>query len=155
NSREPYPDRCEKHEAQEVDRGLVVACGDPSVSFDLAEEVLDQVPFLVDVAVDLPGSLAAGGRGNHDPDVLLVEGLYDVVGIVGFVGDEVVTLGPFDERGGFGDVVDVAACEVDVQGITEPVHKSVDFGGKASARASNTLNLSPPFPPAASWWDLT
>jgi hypothetical protein len=47
--------------------------------------------------------------------------------------------------------VDVARREVDVEGTTETVHESVDFCGETSARASNTLTLGPPFPPAASW----
>jgi hypothetical protein len=56
---------------------------------------------------------------------------------------------------GLGDVVEIAGREVEVDGITETVHESVDFGGKASARASNTLNLGPPFPPAECWCALT
>jgi hypothetical protein len=45
--------------------------------------------------------------------------------------------------------------EVEVGRITETVHKSVELGCKASARASNTLALGPPFPPAACWWART
>jgi hypothetical protein len=48
------------------------------------------------------------------------------------------------------DVVDVAGSEVDVEGITEPVHESMDLGRETSARASNMLNLGPPFPPEES-----
>jgi hypothetical protein len=51
--------------------------------------------------------------------------------------------------------VDVAGAEVEVDGIAQSVHDSVDFGGETSARASNTLNLGPPFPPAECWWALT
>jgi hypothetical protein len=47
--------------------------------------------------------------------------------------------------------VDVPRREMDVEGTTETVHESVDFGRETSARASNTLTLGPPFPPAASW----
>ena len=73
------------------------------------------------------------------------------IGVVALVTDEVFALRFFDEDGSFGDVVNVSGGEVDVERITETVNESVDFGGKASARASNTLNLGPPFPPAASW----
>jgi hypothetical protein len=59
-----------------------------------------------------------------------------------------------DEDGGFADVVDVAGGKVDVQGVTKSVHESMDFGGIASSRAANSLNLGPPFPPEASWWAL-
>jgi hypothetical protein len=47
--------------------------------------------------------------------------------------------------------VDVPRREMDVEGTTETVHESMDLGGETSARASNTLTLGPPFPPAASW----
>jgi len=40
-------------------------------------------------------------------------------------------------------------------GLPRPSTRCVDLGCSASARASNTLTLSPPFPPAACWWALT
>jgi hypothetical protein len=61
----------------------------------------------------------------------------------------------FDESRRFGDVVDVSGREMEVDGVTQSVDESVDFGGETSARASNTLILGPPFPPAECWWALT
>src|SRR2546427_9118248 len=77
------------------------------------------------------------------------------VGIIAFVGNEVVATRGLDECGRLDDVVDVSGRQVDVGWITETVHESVDRGCSASARASNTLTLIPPFPPAACWWALT
>ena len=78
----------------------------------------------------------------------------DFVRVVAFVADEVLAARRFDELRRFDDVVDVAGREVDVGWITETVNESVDLGGEAAARASNTLILDPPFPPAECWCAL-
>ena len=136
------------------------------------EEILDEVALLVDVLIDLPrAACAVGFGGNDDGHAFGLRGRDESVGVVGFVGDEVSAgarrcldeaLGVGDvgsccleEARGFGGVVDVAGAEVEVDGIAQSVHDSVDFGGETSARASNTLNLGPPFPPAECWWALT
>jgi hypothetical protein len=132
------------------------------------EEVLDEVAFFVDVLIDLARTACAVRLGGNDDGQ--ASGLRcgdDGIGVVGFVGDEVPVrvrrcfdeeLGVcdvgsrcFEEARGLGDVVDVAGGEVEVDGVTKSVHESVDFGSETSARASNTLNLGPPFPPAECW----
>ena len=132
------------------------------------EEVLDEVAFLGDVCIDLARTACAVGLGrNDDGQAFGLRCRDDGIGVVGFVGDEVPALVRrcfddelgvcdvggrcFEEARGLGDVVDVAGSEVEVDGVTETVHKSVDFGSETSARASNTLNLGPPFPPAECW----
>ena len=88
---------------------------------------------------------------DHDLDVSPLDRVDDSVRVIALVGDEALPLGCRDERGCLADVVDVSRREMDVEGTTETVHESVDFGRETSARASNTLTLGPPFPPAASW----
>lgn len=90
------------------------------------------------------------GRDN-DLHVSLLDRPDDSVRVVAFVGDEALPLRCRYQRRRLGDVVDVARSEMDVEGTTETIHESVDFGGETCARASNTLTLGPPFPPAASW----
>lgn len=133
-----------------------------------AEEVLDEVALLVDGLIDLTRTPCAVGLGrNDDGQAFGLRGGDDGRGVVGFVSDEVpgrvrrgfddelgvcdVGGGCFEEARGFGAVVDVAGGEMDVDGVTKSVHDSVDFGGETPARASNTLNFGPPFPPAECW----
>ncbi len=88
---------------------------------------------------------------DDDLHVSLLDRMNNSVRVVALVGDEALPLGGRYERRRFGDVVDVPRRDMDVEGTTETVHESVDLSGETSARASNTLTLGPPFPPAASW----
>ena len=72
-----------------------------------------------------------------------------MIGVVGLVGDEVLTRGVGDQPVGLGDVVRLAAGEDEAQRITQSVDGDVDFACQAAARASDGLILSPPFAPAA------
>ena len=110
--------------------------------------------FLVEVAIDVSAglSIALGGYDWCHP--FGFDPRNDAVCVVSVVGDKVLSLGLRDKRLGLRGIVDIASGEVDMQWITEPVHQSVDFGGKAAARAPTTLRLGPPFPPPESWWAL-
>ena len=109
------------------------------------------MPSPVELATELALVSPIRLRRDHDLHVSLLDGVDDGVRVVAFVGDEAPPLGRRYERGRLADVVDVPRREMDVEGTTETVHERVDFGGETSARASNTLTLGPPFPPAASW----
>ena len=117
--------------------------------FEPTEEVLDEVAFLVDVAVDLAARGAIGLRRDDDGHSFGFDGLRDRTGIVAFVGDEVACPGCLDELRRFGDVVDVSGGEVEVDRVAQSVDEGMDFRSGAASRASNTLILGPPFPPAA------
>jgi hypothetical protein len=123
--------------------------------FESAKEVLDEVSLLIKIEIDVARRFAVRFRGNDDVHSFGLSGSDYLVGVIAFVPNEVFPLGRFDELGRFGGIVDISGREMEVDGITQSVHKSVDFGGKASARASNTLTLGPPFPPAECWWALT
>jgi hypothetical protein len=151
NSGQPYSHRSEENETKEVRGGLLVAGGDATVPLYLAEEVLDEVPSSVELATELALVSSIRFRRNHDFHASLLDRVNDSVRVVAFVGDEAFSLCRCYERLRFADVVDVPRREVDMEGTTETVHESVDFGRETSARASNTLTLGPPFPPAASW----
>jgi len=155
NSREPNPHGSEKNEAKKVDGRFFIARGGPPILLELAEETFHEVPLLVEVEVGYPRVLSV--RPWRDDDVHpFGRGSFDnFVGVITFVRDEVLAFCGLDERWGFDNIVDVSGGEVDMGWITETVHESVDFCGKASARASNTLIEGPPFPPAACWWTRT
>jgi hypothetical protein len=71
---------------------LVVAGGDGAELLETAEEALDAVALLVDVAVVRHGDPAASGGRNDDVDAGLAQGLGEMVGVVGAVGDQAVEL---------------------------------------------------------------
>ncbi len=130
---------------------LVVAGSHTPVPLYLAEEVLDEVACPVELATELALVLPIRLWWNYDLHVSPLDLVDDGVGVVALVGDEALALRRRYERRRFADVVDVPRREVDMDGTTETVHESVDFCGETAARASNTLTLGPPFPPAASW----
>jgi hypothetical protein len=151
NSGQPYSHRSEENETKEVRGGLVVAGGHTPVPLYLAEEVLDEVSSPVELATELALVVPIRFRRDYDFHAPLLDLVDDSIRIVALVGDEALALRRRYESRRLGDVVDVPRREMDVEGTTETVHESVDFGGETSARASNTLTLGPPFPPAASW----
>lgn len=151
---QPDPDGGEQNKAEKVDRRLLVTCRHTAITLDFAEEILHKMTFLVGMPVNVSLAFPCCGRRDNRGHPLFFDSLDDVVGVVALVSDEVLPLCLFDKSGGFADVVDVSGGKVDMQGVTKSVHKSMDFGGIAAARAANSLNLGPPFPPAASWWAL-
>ena len=109
------------------------------------------MPSPVELATELALVSPIRLRRDHDFHVSLFDRVDDSIRVVALVSDEALPLGRRDKRRGLADVVDVSRCEMDVEGTTATVHESVDLCGETSARASNTLTLGPPFPPAASW----
>lgn len=105
--------------------------------------------FFVDVGIDLAtlGSVSLG-RNDHG-HVLGFDGGRDRAGVVAFVGDEIAGAGGLDESGCFGDVVDVAGGQVEVDRVAQSVDEGMDLRSGTASRASNRLILGPPFPPAA------
>ena len=110
--------------------------------------MLNKMTLVVDVKIRLSWIFPVRFRWNHDIHSFGFRCLNDPVSVVSFIGNEVLPFGNFNERFCLNDVVDVTSCEVDVSRVAKSINDSVDFGGKASARASNTLILDPPFPPA-------
>lgn len=88
-------------------------------------------------------------RANHSLHAARLYGLSDTLAIICGVGQEVFTLGvsyPFLGDTGF---MALSRGKLDVERLSECVYESVDFRGKTSSRASQSIALGPPFPPAA------
>ncbi len=77
------------------------------------------------------------------------------VRVVSLVGNEVTTVGLFEERRRFDDVVGITWCKTDSERISSTIHESVDFGGKPPSGPTNSLVKSPFFPRFACWWTRT
>ena len=78
--------------------GLVAAHGDTLELLQTAEEVLDQVPPFVDLAVDRQRRPAAWPLRDDDLGTSFVQFVDDPVGIEGFIRDQTFKLDVLDQR---------------------------------------------------------
>ena len=83
----------EMNAGEEVSSGFVVAGGDGTELLEFCKEVLDQVPYFVDVAVIGPSKLAVYFRRDDDGLVFLrQQGDDPLIGVERLVGDQQISL---------------------------------------------------------------
>ena len=95
-------------------------------------------------------------RVNHGPHAELFHTRPDRVRVVARVCEDfgpsgVVAEDGFCQRG----FVLLARRDFDVERPPFRVDECVDLRGEATSRATQSIALDPPFPPAASWWART
>lgn len=139
----------------EVAEELVVAGGDTAELLELGEHALDAVAFLVEarVARVLDGPIRPWRDDGLGPD--LAQGLVEVVGVVGLVGDDGGGLEAIEQGGRLDDVASVAWRQDEADWQSERVDAGVDLGPEAASRAAKTLGLRAPLlraAPAACAW---
>jgi hypothetical protein len=94
------------------------------------------------------GDLARSGRGDDGLCVGGREAGAQAVCVIAFVGQQAGRRGAFvKERGGLRDVGVVPRGEGKGDGSPATICQGMDFGGWATTRAPDGLNLRPPFPP--------
>lgn len=135
----------------EVSRCFFIARCHASEVLELAEEIFHEVALFVEMKIRWPWIFSIRLGRDDDLHPFCRGCRYDEVGIVAFVGDEIFAVRCFDKTRCFADIGDVSRRDMEMDGVTQSVHQSVDLGGKTTARASNTLRLGPPFPPALCW----
>lgn len=120
------------------------------------EEALDAVPRRVRSTIEPSPLLADRMRMNHGLHAQLLYARPDRVRVVARVGEDLGASGVFAEDGfcdrGF---VLLAGRDFDVERPPLRVDECVDLRGEATSRATQSIALDPPFPPAASWWART
>ena len=119
--------------SEEVDGTLVVAGGDGAELLEPAEEVLDEVALLVELAI--VGALHAAARhGGDHGDLAGGEERLDhpLVGVIGLVGQQSVCLERRQEGVGAVQVVGLARGQQEPQRVAQCVGKSVDFGAQSA-----------------------
>src|SRR5215207_388457 len=134
----------EVNTGQEASGGLVVAGGDGPELLELGEEVLDQMPGLVEVFVK--GARCLAGIPRWDDHRLAGLGQrreHALVGIERLVGNEGVRFQPGQKSIRSGQVVLLTAGEMKAGRIAERIDGGVDFGAQPAARASDGLILTP------------
>ena len=125
---------------QEASRGLVVAGGDGPKLLELSEEVLDQMPGLVEVFVK--GARRLAGFARWDDGRLAGFGQrfeHALVGIERLVGNQRLSLQLRQQRIRSGQVVLLTTGEMKADWIAERIHQRVDLGGQPALAAPDGL----------------
>ncbi len=119
--------------------------------FELVEEAFDEVALLVDVPVVIVVAGSGPIEGDDGLGALGLDGLAEVIGIVGLVGQDVACPQTVDERPGLGDVVAFAAGEEEAHRVAERVDGDMELAGQPAPAAANGAIFRPPFLPVACW----
>ncbi len=83
-----------------------------------------------------------------------MDGGAEVVGVVAFVGEDMLGLEAIDQLGGATDVALLTRPAQQTYRIAQPVGGGVDLGAQAAAGTTQALGMRPPFcrrAPAACW----
>jgi len=131
---------------EEVGGGLVIACGDGAILFELGEKVLDQMACLINMTVVVTWLLPRAARGDHNAFFRILQGCdHPFLRIVGFVGDDGVALCMRQQDISTLEIVSLSWCQVKCGWITQRVNGSVDLGAQTAAAAANGLLCRSPF----------
>ena len=143
SSIEPDESGDQVNAGQEASCGLVVAGGDGPKLFELGEEVLDQMPGLVEVFVKGARCRPGLPRWDHGCLAGVSQRLeYPLVGIERFVGDERLGLKVGQQGIGSGQIVLLTASEMKAGRIAERIDGGVDLGGQPALAAADGLILA-------------
>ena len=113
---------------QETSRGLVVASGNGAELLELGEEILDQMPGLVEVFVEGPRCLAALARWDDRHLAGFSERLeHPLVRIERFVGNQRLGLKLWEQGIGSGQIMLLTAGEMKAGRIAERIDGGVNF----------------------------
>ena len=135
-----------------MDGAFLEARGNCAKALDVVKEDFNAVTLAVLFAVQTRLYISTG-MGADDGLHLLRSNLRDdVVGVVGRVRDESLTLSVSSDYF-FGNraVMLLTRCEFDVKRAALGVDEGMDFGGEATSRTTQCILFDPPFPPEASW----
>src|SRR3954452_2684089 len=113
------------------------------VEFELGEEVLDQMPGLVEVFVKGARGRPGLPRWDHGCLAGVSQRLeYPLVGIERFVADERLGLKVGQQGIGSGQIVRLTASEMKAGRIAERIDGGVDLGGQPALAAADRLILA-------------
>ena len=125
---------------QEASRGLVVAGGNRPELLELSEEVLDQMPGLVELLIKGAGCLPGFPRWDDCCLASFSQRLdHPHVGIKRLVGDERLGLKLGQQGIGSSQVVLLTAGLMKADWIAQRVHQGVDFGREPALAAPDRL----------------
>ena len=114
--------------------------------FVFAEETLDEIGLLSDIAVMVNACGAALAGGDHGLAGLTDRGA-EVIGIVGFVGEDMPGGQVGDECMAVGDVAGLAGRDNEAHRVAQVVDRDVQLGGQPASAAADGAIFRPPFCP--------
>lgn len=137
--------------------GLVVTGGNGAVLLQACEEVLDQMPSLVEVTVMFARLFVRHPRGNHHGLSLAQQWLNQPsVSIVSLVGDDGLRGCFLEQDIRTLQIVALTRCEVKARGIAQRIDRGMNLGAQTASAAPEGLFVRiPPFAPALCWWART
>jgi hypothetical protein len=129
--------------AQEIAGGLIVAGSDATVLLKSGEEILDQVPGLVQMLVPAALILARTARGDHDGLASFLQRRdHSVLGVIGLVCNEPIGLSVFKQNACTVQIVGLSGREVKARRIAKRIDQGMDLGAQSAARATDRLVLA-------------
>jgi hypothetical protein len=100
---------------------------------ELVEEALDEVALFVEIGV-VGGNASTGPiEGNDSLSLGLCNGVSEVIGVVGLVGEDVQGGQTIDQRLSLGDVIALPGGEDEAYRVAESINGGVQLGGQAAA----------------------
>src|SRR5882757_5893454 len=135
--------------------GFVGAHGDALELLELAEEVLDQVPPLVEFSVERQRHRAPRMLRDDDLGAALVQLGDDGIAVEGLVGDQSAKGETVDERRDADRIEAVSGQANKANEIAQRIGQRQDFGRHAALGTADRLALGPPFAPCPWRWTLT
>lgn len=157
SSIEPNDRGGEVDSCQEVACGFVVAGCDGSVLLEPDEEILDQMPFFVDMPVKLPRRLPVGPGRDDGRFSSLGERLdHALVSIECLVGDQRIGLHIGQQSVGTDQIMGLAARQMEADRVSKGVDQRVDLRAQSTAGPPDRLVFAGFFlAPALCWWART
>lgn len=142
---------------QKVASSLVIACGNGAVLLQACEEVFDQMPSLVEVAVIFTVLLVCHPRRNNHCLAFVQQRLNQPgLRVVGLVGKDGLCGCVLEQDIGALQVVRLPGREEKACRVAQGIDCGVDLGAQAaSATTEGLLFWIPPFAPALCWWART
>ena len=144
---------------REVAGDLVLTRGDRTELFESAEEVLDQVPGLIQVLIVFALFFAVRFGRDDDFDARFLQKIENaLLRIVSPVRQKRPNGGEDAGQQGIGSlqIVSLPRRQVKARGIAQRVTARVDFRGQAAFRSPDAFRFPvPPFAPALCWWART
>ena len=112
--------------------------------FDLIDEALDQMAFLIQMFVVVPPLSAAGMGWNHRNRATVHNHFEQIIRVVRPVADDVVDSQTVGEQGVcLRYIMPLAAGQQKAERIAQAIYADVDFGAESAATPSERLRCLP------------
>ena len=131
---------------------LVVSGGDPSIFLDFIEKIFNQVPLLVYMPVIDAKRCPVGAGRNNCRAAFRFYLPHQFVAVISFISKDKAIADIMQKFRSRVDVSAFAPGQHKLPWIAKRIYLRMELGCKASATATQSLSMLPPFAPAACLW---